>query len=54
MQLFTIAASRSPTTGDRLGATIQKWARPIGATIVLVGLGVCILGACPAPPVTVM
>jgi len=44
VQLFTIAASRSPTTGDRLGATIQKWARPIGATSVLIGLGVCLLG----------
>jgi len=44
VQLFTIAASRSPTTGDQLGATIQKWARPIGAAVVLIGLGVCLLG----------
>ena len=52
VQLFTIAASRSPTTGDRLGATIQIWARPIGATIVLIGLGVCLLGACLSPHMT--
>ena len=53
VQLFTIAASRSPTTGDPLGATIQKWARPLGAVIVLIGLGVCLLGPCPLPHVTV-
>ena len=53
MQLFTIAASRSPTTGDRLGATVQKWARPIGAAIVLIGLGVCFLGAYPPLHMTV-
>ena len=54
MQLFTIAASHSPTTGDRLGATIQKWARPIGAAVVLIGLGVCLLGACPSSHVTIV
>lgn len=49
VQLFTIAANRSasdPTSGEGGGftATIQRFARPLGAATVLIGLGVCLLG----------
>lgn len=43
VQLFTIAANRNPD-GHGLSAHIQTFARPLGATMVLIGLGVCLLG----------
>lgn len=43
VQLFTIAANRSSDSSG-LSAHIQTFARPLGATMVLIGLGVCLLG----------
>lgn len=46
VQLFTIAANRSAAGGgaDPFSSHIQRFARPLGATTVLIGLGVCLLG----------
>src|SRR4051812_4923995 len=46
VQLFTIAANRSNSGGNSgsFENTIQRFARPLGAATVLIGLGVCLLG----------
>lgn len=44
VQLFTIAANRNTT--NPVSTRIQKFARPLGAATVLIGLGLCLLGAC--------
>ncbi|KIJ60297.1 hypothetical protein HYDPIDRAFT_117381 [Hydnomerulius pinastri MD-312] len=44
VQLFTLSNTADTTVDEQGGINLEKFARPLGATVVLFGLGILILG----------
>ncbi|KAH7925899.1 hypothetical protein BV22DRAFT_1064149 [Leucogyrophana mollusca] len=44
VQLFTLSNTVDPDVQDQGGINLERFARPLGATVVLLGLGILVLG----------